>query len=56
MKGKIYRLERKEYKDPATGINVIRVTDNKANIEILCEHISSGRKHAHVHPVFTPDD
>ena len=23
---------------------------------ILCEHNTSGRKYAHVHPVFTPDD
>ncbi len=30
MKGKFYNLERREYKDPTTGINIIRLTDNKA--------------------------
>ncbi len=29
---------------------------HKAEPEILCEHNTSGRKYAHVHPVFTPDD
>ena len=28
---------------------------HKANLEIVCEHNTSGKKSAHVHPVFTPD-
>ena len=30
MKGTYYNLEKKEYKDPTTGIKVLRLTDNKA--------------------------
>ena len=30
MKGKCYNLEKKEYKDPTTGVRVTRLTDNKA--------------------------
>ena len=30
MKGTYYNLEKKEYKDPTTGIKVLRMTDNKA--------------------------
>ena len=30
MKGTFYNLEKKEFKDPTTGISVIRLTDNKA--------------------------
>lgn len=30
MKGTYFRIEQKEYKDPTTGVNVVRLTDNKA--------------------------
>lgn len=30
--------------------------NHTASSSILCAHNSSGKKHAHVHPVFTPDD
>ena len=30
-------------------------TDHRAEVSILCAHDTSGKKSAHVHPVFTPD-
>lgn len=48
---------RADMKDSQRYMSLIRYNDvdHRAEIALLCEHNSSGRKLAHVHPVFMPD-
>ncbi|MGN0907595.1 MAG: oligogalacturonate lyase family protein [Bullifex sp.] len=48
---------RKDTPHPERYLSLIRYDkeNHTANPEILCEHNTSGKKSAHVHPVFTPD-
>ena len=47
----------KDMKDARRYLSLIEynAADHRAEVSILCTHDSSGKKSAHVHPVFTPD-
>lgn len=49
---------RKDMKDSERYLSLIRYhsQDHRAEVSLLCAHDTSGKKSAHVHPVFTPDD
>ncbi len=49
---------RKDMKDSDRYLSLIRYhsQDHRAEVSLLCAHDTSGKKSAHVHPVFTPDD
>ena len=49
---------RADTEHPERYLSLIRYNkeNHRAEVEILCEHNTSGKKSAHVHPVFTPDD
>lgn len=46
-----------DMEDAQRYLSLIRynATDHRAEVSILCAHDTSGKKSAHVHPVFTPD-
>jgi oligogalacturonide lyase len=48
----------KEVEDWQRYVSLVRYNreDHSARAAILCAHDTSGKKSAHVHPVFTPDD
>lgn len=47
----------REMKDSERYVSLIEYnkTDHRAEVALLCAHDTSGKKSAHVHPVFTPD-
>lgn len=47
----------RDMKDAKRYLSLIHYTkeDHKANLALLCAHDTSGKKSAHVHPVYTPD-
>ena len=49
---------RRDMKDSERYLSLIRYhsQDHRAEVSLLCAHDTSGKKSAHVHPVFTPDD